>query len=68
VKFAARVAENGPQVASIVDARAGILFDIIDGQTEAEVIYANHIEDRLDPEMVHVLYNRHRTRSGVTPA
>lgn len=46
---AMRVAENGAEVASIVDERAGILFDIIDGRTEAEVIYANHIEDRLDP-------------------
>ncbi|UCH85421.1 MAG: exopolyphosphatase [Candidatus Latescibacterota bacterium] len=47
---AMRVAENGPEVASIVDERAGILIDIIDGRTEAEVIYANHIEDRLDPD------------------
>jgi exopolyphosphatase/guanosine-5'-triphosphate,3'-diphosphate pyrophosphatase len=47
---AMRVAENGAEVASIVDERAGILFDIIDGQVEAEVIYANHIEDRLDPD------------------
>ncbi|MEJ2719546.1 MAG: exopolyphosphatase [bacterium] len=47
---AMRVAENGAEVAAIVDERAGILFDIIDGQTEAEVIYANHIEDRLDPD------------------
>ena len=46
---AMRVAENGADVASVVDERAGILFDIIDGRTEAEVIYANHIEDRIDP-------------------
>jgi exopolyphosphatase/guanosine-5'-triphosphate,3'-diphosphate pyrophosphatase len=46
---AMRVAENGREVASLVSERTGIDIEIIDGQKEAEVIYANHIEERLAP-------------------
>jgi len=46
---AIREAENGREVAEIVEKRSGVRFDIIDGQREAEMIYANHIEERLDP-------------------
>jgi exopolyphosphatase/guanosine-5'-triphosphate,3'-diphosphate pyrophosphatase len=46
---AMRVAENGGEVASLVSERTGIDIEIIDGQTEAEVIFANHIEERLTP-------------------
>jgi exopolyphosphatase/guanosine-5'-triphosphate,3'-diphosphate pyrophosphatase len=48
---AMREAENGLEVAKVVEERSGVKFDIIDGQREAEVIYANHIEKRLDPKM-----------------
>jgi exopolyphosphatase/guanosine-5'-triphosphate,3'-diphosphate pyrophosphatase len=47
---AMRVAENGSEVASTVGERTGINIEIIDGQKEAEVIYANHIEERLAPD------------------
>jgi exopolyphosphatase/guanosine-5'-triphosphate,3'-diphosphate pyrophosphatase len=46
---AMRVAENGREVAALVTERTGIDIEIIDGQTEAEVIFANHIEERLSP-------------------
>jgi exopolyphosphatase/guanosine-5'-triphosphate,3'-diphosphate pyrophosphatase len=48
---AMREAENGLEVAKVIEERSGVRFDIIDGQREAEVIYANHIEERLDPDM-----------------
>jgi exopolyphosphatase/guanosine-5'-triphosphate,3'-diphosphate pyrophosphatase len=48
---AMREAGNGLEVAKVVEERSGIRFDIIDGEREAEVIYANHIEERLDPSM-----------------
>jgi len=47
---AMRVAENGREVASTVAERTGIEIEVIDGQREAEVIYANHIEERLAPK------------------
>jgi exopolyphosphatase/guanosine-5'-triphosphate,3'-diphosphate pyrophosphatase len=46
---AMRVAENGREVAAKVRELTGIEIEIIDGQTEAEVIFANHIEERLAP-------------------
>lgn len=46
---AMREAENGEEVARKVKDRTGIDFTIISGKTEAEVIYANHIEERLGP-------------------
>jgi exopolyphosphatase/guanosine-5'-triphosphate,3'-diphosphate pyrophosphatase len=46
---AMREAENGADVVRSVRERAGIELEIIDGAREAAVIYANHIEDRIDP-------------------
>jgi exopolyphosphatase/guanosine-5'-triphosphate,3'-diphosphate pyrophosphatase len=46
---AMRLAENGAEVVGVVEERTGIRIEIIDGRTEAEVIYANHIEERLAP-------------------
>jgi len=47
---AMREAENGAEVVRAVRERSGIALEIIDGAREAAVIYANHIEDRIDPE------------------
>lgn len=47
---AMREAENGEEVVQTVRERSGIDIAIIRGKTEAEVIYANHIEERLDVE------------------
>jgi exopolyphosphatase/guanosine-5'-triphosphate,3'-diphosphate pyrophosphatase len=46
---ALREAQNGPDVARVVTARSGIEFVIIDGQKEAEIIYATHIEEKVNP-------------------
>jgi exopolyphosphatase/guanosine-5'-triphosphate,3'-diphosphate pyrophosphatase len=44
-----REAGNGSDVARAVQERSGVEFTIIDGQQEAEFIYAAHIEEELDP-------------------
>jgi exopolyphosphatase/guanosine-5'-triphosphate,3'-diphosphate pyrophosphatase len=46
---ALREAKNARDVVSRVRKAAGIPIEIIEGAREAEVIYANHIEHRLDP-------------------
>lgn len=46
---AMREAGNGAEVVEAVRERSGISLEIIDGAREAAVIYANHIEDRIDP-------------------
>jgi exopolyphosphatase / guanosine-5'-triphosphate,3'-diphosphate pyrophosphatase len=46
---ALREAKNARDVLSRVHTESGISVEIIEGAREAEVIYANHIEHRLDP-------------------
>jgi exopolyphosphatase/guanosine-5'-triphosphate,3'-diphosphate pyrophosphatase len=46
---AMREAKNARAVSARVKKTAGIGIQVIDGPREAEVIYANHIEHRLDP-------------------
>ncbi len=45
---AMRDAENGYDVVARVRKEAGIKIEIIDGKTEADIIYSNHIEEHLD--------------------
>lgn len=45
---AMRDAENGYDVAARVRKEAGIKIEIIDGKTEADIIFSNHIEEHLD--------------------
>lgn len=45
---AMRDAENGREVIEQVRREAGIKIEIIDGKTEADIIYSNHIEEHLD--------------------
>lgn len=45
---AMRDAENGRDVIEQVRREAGIKIEIIDGKTEADIIYSNHIEEHLD--------------------
>ncbi|MCC6837449.1 MAG: exopolyphosphatase [Bacteroidia bacterium] len=45
---AMRDAENGQEVVDRVRKEAGIKIEIIDGKTEADIIYSNHIEEHLD--------------------
>lgn len=46
---AMRDAENGYDVVARVRKEAGIKIEIIDGKTEADIIFSNHIEEHLDP-------------------
>jgi len=45
---AMRDAENGQEIVDIVKKRTGINIEIIDGKTEAEIIYSNRIVDMVD--------------------
>ena len=47
---AMREARNARDVVARVHEAAGITIEIIEGSREAEVVYANHIEHRLDPK------------------
>jgi exopolyphosphatase / guanosine-5'-triphosphate,3'-diphosphate pyrophosphatase len=45
---AMRDAANGREIMERVRKEAGIKIEIIDGKTEADIIYSNHIEEHLD--------------------
>ena len=45
---AMREAENGQELIRYVKQQSGIEIDIIDGKTEAQIIYSNHIAEHLD--------------------
>jgi len=45
---AMREAENGLEIIRTIKKEAGINLEIIEGQREANIIYANHIEQNLD--------------------
>ena len=45
---AMRDAENGQEIVDIVRKKTGINIEIIDGKTEAEIIYSNRIVDLID--------------------
>ncbi len=45
---AMRDAENGYDVVARIRKEAGIKIEIIDGKTEADIIFSNHIEEHLD--------------------
>jgi exopolyphosphatase/guanosine-5'-triphosphate,3'-diphosphate pyrophosphatase len=45
---AMREAENGPEVVKRIKEEAGIDLEIVEGQSEANIIYSSHIEETLD--------------------
>ncbi len=45
---AMREAENSREIVKAIESEAGIDLQIIDGQREAEIIYSNHIAEKLD--------------------
>ena len=47
---AMRDAANGKEVIERIKTQSGIKIEIIDGKKEAELIFANHIEDTLNPK------------------
>jgi exopolyphosphatase/guanosine-5'-triphosphate,3'-diphosphate pyrophosphatase len=47
---AMREAGNAADVIAAVKRESGISIEVIDGKSEAEIIYSNHIAEHLDPE------------------
>lgn len=47
---AMREAANASEVIAAVRKESGITIEVIDGKSEAEIIYSNHIAEHLDPE------------------
>lgn len=45
---AMREATNGAEIVAMIKKDAGIDFEIVEGQREAKIIYASHIEESLD--------------------
>jgi len=45
---AMREAENSQEIVNAIQTESGIDLEIIDGQREAEIIYSNHIAEKLD--------------------
>lgn len=45
---AMREASNGSSIVSLIKSEAGINLEIVEGQREANIIYASHIEESLD--------------------
>lgn len=47
---AMRDASNGAEIAARVQKETGISIEVIDGKTEAQIIFANHIAEELDQD------------------
>jgi exopolyphosphatase / guanosine-5'-triphosphate,3'-diphosphate pyrophosphatase len=47
---AMREAQNSAEVVQRISDEAGINIEVIDGKTEAQIIYSNHIAEHLSPE------------------
>lgn len=45
---AMREAKNGEEIIHEINEKTGIKIEIVSGETEAQIIYSNHIEDQLD--------------------
>jgi exopolyphosphatase/guanosine-5'-triphosphate,3'-diphosphate pyrophosphatase len=45
---ALREAQNGAEIVERIRKEAGIKVEIIDGKTEAEIVYSNHVAEKLD--------------------
>lgn len=45
---AMREAKNGPEIVQQVKEKSGINLEIVEGQNEANIIYASHFEEKLD--------------------
>ncbi|RME14870.1 MAG: exopolyphosphatase [Bacteroidetes bacterium] len=69
---AVRDAANGKEVIQTIEKETGIKIEILDGKTEANLIFANHIEEILDPDKAYMyidvgggsteitIYNKHK--------
>ena len=45
---AMREASNGPEMVKLIQSKAGITLEIVEGQREANIIYSSHIEQHLE--------------------
>jgi exopolyphosphatase/guanosine-5'-triphosphate,3'-diphosphate pyrophosphatase len=45
---AMREADNGPEIVAEIAAQCGVDIEIVDGKTEAKMIYCNHVEQSLN--------------------
>lgn len=69
---AMRDATNGKEVIELLEKETNIKIEILDGKTEANLIFANHIEEILDPDKAYMyvdvgggsteitIYNKHK--------
>ena len=69
---AMRDATNGKEVIQLLEKQTNIKIEILDGKTEAYLIFANHIEEILDPDKAYMyidvgggstemtIYNKHK--------
>lgn len=69
---AMRDATNGKEVIQLLEKETSIKIEILDGKTEAQLIFANHIEEILDPDKAYMyidvgggsteisIYNKHK--------
>lgn len=51
---AMREAKNGAEVVEFVKEYSGVEIEIIDGKTEAQIIYSNHTAEHLEPDGVYL--------------
>lgn len=51
---AMREAANGSEIVALIKDTLGLEIDIIDGSREAEIIYANHIEETLESDRAYL--------------
>ncbi|MES2836942.1 MAG: exopolyphosphatase [Bacteroidota bacterium] len=51
---AMRESENGRELIERIKKEAGLEIEIVDGATEAEIIYSNHIEEMLNPKKAYL--------------
>jgi exopolyphosphatase/guanosine-5'-triphosphate,3'-diphosphate pyrophosphatase len=47
---AMRDASNGAEIAALIHKETGIQIEVIDGKTEAQIIFANHVAEDLDQD------------------
>lgn len=51
---AMRDASNGAEIVDLVEEKSGIRIELIDGKTEAALIFENHVAEQLDPSKAYL--------------
>lgn len=47
---ALREAQNAPEIVALIKKEAGLTIEVVDGKTEAQMIYANHVAEELNKD------------------